>query len=327
MTKRKKNRVFATGSVWSILIYLLYSDVKDVKRTHFYFIDTSIHPDIRKKFNGVTLKTKFWDNHWWRLHQFYSIFEPIVYRLRWPFLMNSEFYGIDQGAEIQAIFGRNSYTLIEDGTKDYIINRKISTRPFEKLRNFLWGPINGHDFGNNDSCKKIILTQKPTNEYLVQKGEQIDLRKCWEESSEEKQELILNLFSITPSDIKMMSSKSVLLLTQPISEDKACTESDKIRYYKEIIDCYGEGNVLIKTHPREKTKYQEIFPQTVVFDKIVPMQLFCIIGLSFKVVATICSTAALIFANDVNTKLDFRGTSRYPEVLKIYGKVELSEIL
>ena len=323
----RKHRVFATGSVWSILIYLLYSSMEDIKRTHYFFIDTSIHPSVRKKFKCHTFNTAWFDCHWWRIHQAFSILEPLLYRLRWPYLMYSDFFGIDQGSAIHGIFGRNEYTLIEDGANDYIVSREPVVRRHERLKQLIFGPINGHDFCNNPLCKKIILTREPTNDYLRQRAEQVNLKELWKNAEQEKKEYILNAFSVTMQDLDKMKMCKVLLLTQPFSEDKACTEEEKIQLYRDIISSHGESNVIIKTHPREKTNYRAVFPQAIVFDKIVPMQLFGIIGITFKHVATICSTAALAFLDDKSTTIDFKGTTKYPNIHKVYGKVELEDIL
>ena len=321
-----KSRVFVTGSLWSLLIYLVYSDLKDIKRTHYFFVDTGIHSSVRKNIKCYVFNTVKWDKYHWRIYQIYSIFSPLLYRLRWPYLFFSDIYGIDQGRSCQAIIGRSKYTLIEDGALDYTISREKKYRRFDLIKKILWGPIVDHDFGNNNLCKKILLTQPPTNDFLKEKAFVVDLLEYWNKSSKEKQNFILSVFNINKEDLLKISGRKVLLLTQPLSEDKIYTEEEKVKIYKDLIDKYGEENIIIKIHPREKTDYTKYFPKATVFDKIVPLQIFSLLGVRFNTVVTICSTAALSLMNE-NTILDFKGTTSFTLVEKKYGKIELTDFL
>jgi hypothetical protein len=78
----------------------------------------------------------------------------------------------------------------------------------------------------------------------------------------------------------------------------------------------------LKPHPRETTDYKKAFPDVIVFDKIVPFQLFSLIGLKFKTVVTVCSTAALSLKSS-DTVIDFKGSEIDQRIVDKYGVVTI----
>lgn len=316
-------RVFTTGSLWSLLIYMLYSTEEEIKRTHYFFVDTGIHESVRKNFNCHVFPTIEWERIPWSLRRLLQPFIRFYYQLRYPYLLKSDIYGIDQGLFCQSIIAWHDYTLIEDGAGDYFVSREPNVRKHEKVKRVLFGNIEGHDFGNNSQCKKIILTQEPTNDYLRSKGEKIDIKELWESSFVSKQRLILDKFNVTGSDMEELRGRDTILLTQPIAEDKFVSEEEKIAIYRKIIDGIDENSLIIKIHPRELTNYKRHFPNALVFDKRVPMQLFGILGLKYKKAITISSTSVTCFGNDID--IVFTGNEIHPQILKGYGHIDLKK--
>lgn len=91
--------------------------------------------------------------------------------------------------------------------------------------------------------------------------------------------------------IKNLRKKKVgIIFTQCLSEEGYCTEEEKKSYYRKIIDFYKQyGEIVIKTHPREKTNY--CFGSTVIFDKPFPSELFALAGVHFFCAIGICTGA------------------------------------
>ena len=118
--------------------------------------------------------------------------------------------------------------------------------------------------------------------------------------------------------------KSVLIFTQPFSEDSFISEEYKVNMYRDIANYYADSNVFIKPHPREKTNYEDIFGKSlVVIDKDVPSECFNLdLNFSFDIGVAIQSTA-LDNACFVNHKVSL-GYESYPE-LKL-GKEKKDEI-
>jgi hypothetical protein len=316
--KPRRSRVFVTGSLWSLLTYLLISSEEEIKRTKYFFANTGIHPSVRKNFKHHVLNLSWDNNKPFRLVQFVYTFAPLYYRIRFPYLINAEVFGIDQGWAIRSVIGRNHYTLIEDGVGDYSVNRHIPVASRDKLRRFIWGPIYRHDFGRNDHCNHIVLTQPFTNEELKEKAKYYNLPELWEASSESKKRLILSKFNITENDVEDMKRRPVILLTQPLDKDANYSEEEKIKLYRKMAEPYGLKNVIIKPHPRETTDYTKAIPEALTMRKVVPFQLFSIIGVKFKTAVTVCSTAALSLQN-TGTEIDFKGSELDPRIVKAYG--------
>ncbi len=317
----KKQRVFVTGSLWSLFIYLLYSDEKDIKRTHYFFVDTGIHESVSNNFRCHILPTVKWAKIPWGIRRSLQPFIRLYYIIRHPYLIFADVYGIDQGTFCHAIIGWHKYTLIEDGIGDYYVDTRVVQRKYEYLKRIIFGKIEGHERGHNSQCIKMILTQPPTNDDMRRLGEQISLIHLWEHSSESKQCLILSKFNILPNDLELLSSRNIILLTQPISEDGFVTEKKKIEIYRTLLEGIDEKKLIIKIHPRERTHYQRYFKDALVFDKRVPMQIFEILGLKYKKAITISSTAVTSFAG--SAEIVFAGNEIHPEILKHYGHIEL----
>ena len=51
----------------------------------------------------------------------------------------------------------------------------------------------------------------------------------------------------------------VILLTQPYAIDGHMTEEEQMNVYRKIVSHYGEDNVVIKPHPRDKCDYKVFF--------------------------------------------------------------------
>lgn len=316
---KSKTRVFTTGSLWTLLIYLVYSSQEEINNTHFFFTDTGIAPSVRKNLKHHLFNTIRWEKIHWRIRQFCRIFMRYIYRFRWPYLFYADIYGIDESIFHQAIIGYRKYTLIEDGTINY--------QPFKEnvknstIQNILYGPIYNKQFGHNSLCKEIILTRTATNDFLKSKGKTIELQQLWNNSSNKKKDFILSIFNISKEDLISMKQRKIVLLTQPLSEDRIITEEEKISIYSEILLKYGYSNVIIKPHPRERTNYSKIFPEALFFNKTVPMQLFYLLEIKFETVVTISSTAAFTYKGIAN--IDFIGTEIHPNILKKYGHISL----
>lgn len=316
----KRPRVFVTGSLWSLLTYLMVSSEEDILRTKYFFTDKGIHESVRRNFNHHVLNISWDDNIHWRLTQLVYTFAPLYFRVRFPYLILADTYGIDQGWAIRSVIGRNKYTLIEDGILDYTAERNLPKRSKDWIRNLLWGPIYKHDMGRNSHCKHIVLTQPFSNPILAEKAKTYNLADLWQKSSDSKKKLILAKFNLTEEDVKRMTERPVILLTQALSEDGIFSEEEKIAFYRKMIEPYGLENVMIKPHPRETTDYTRAIPECMTMDKVVPFQLFSLIGLKFKTAVTVCSGSALSLQNE-DTVIDFKGSEIDPRIAAKYGVI------
>lgn len=75
---KQKSRVFVTGSLWSLLIYLIVSDLDSIKRTRYFFTDKGIHQSVRTNFRHHVINISWDDKVNWRIVQFCYIFIPLL---------------------------------------------------------------------------------------------------------------------------------------------------------------------------------------------------------------------------------------------------------
>lgn len=70
------------------------------------------------------------------------------------------------------------------------------------------------------------------------------------------------------------SNESVIILTEPL-----CDLDTRKTIFTDIINEYCEGKIaIIKQHPRDELNYKEIFPDLILLDKTIPMELLNFFG-------------------------------------------------
>ena len=215
------------------------------------------------------------------------------------------------------IFRKYTYTLIEDGIGNYYDYKKGNI-PKNSIKYFARRLKYGNFFGVSDNCKKIILTglaKIPKN--IQNKVEVVDLKQLWSKKTKDEQQKIISFFGLNDELLDILKTKDIVLLTQPISEDGLVTESEKIDIYRSIISKYDKDNLVVKTHPRETTDYKKYFPDTLVLDEPFPFEILNFLGIKFKKVATLMSTAGLNLCED--TEVEWYGTAIHPKLEEKIG--------
>jgi hypothetical protein len=219
------------------------------------------------------------------------------------------------------LIGRRKINLIEDGPTKYIPHRQAN---FLFLRKLLCGPLAGYNrFGDNPYCKRMIITccKESGVERDRKETELINIYALWNISSQEKQDKILFLFSLTTDDVHSLKGKDIILLTQWFSEDEFLTEREKIEMYRIMIKDIDKSKLVIKPHPRESTDYTRFFLDVFVFTKKVPLQLLDMIGVRFKTAYTVSSSAVSSFPYEVEKKCS--GYGIHPKLLKEHERGRL----
>ncbi|MGV4478987.1 glycosyltransferase family 52 [Ornithobacterium rhinotracheale] len=298
MKKIKYNNVLAVDSIYSLLLYLLYVDTEEIENTLYFFSD-GVHTSIRKNFKNVkylkfkSKKTTISPRIDGLLDYLkkYFYYRKLIFFSNYVFnIKNSNIFAHDHLFFSLGLLSNKKYTLIEDGLRNYT-SEEDENRPMISL-NFNKLPIKIKTIKIDSSSQvKKILSTKPIS------GEKpnivIDINKLWINSSQRKKKLILAKFNICDELIELFRESKNLLLTQPFYEDGILkTEKEKIDLYKEIINIH-EGNLIIKTHPRENTDYKHYFPKITIIDRPIPFELLGLCGVKFNRIYTISSTSAL----------------------------------
>jgi len=314
MKQKLQKRVCVVETIYSFLLYLLYSTEDEIKNT--YFFTSSILASL--------LKNKGIDYHCFKnkekgiLRILFKISLKFFSHFRWRFLKTACFFGQDHIQFFAGLVKNRKYTLIEDSpfifsnfpnTFFYKQDKKMRKSFAYNIVRFLYGNTFACGFGQNNQSENIILTQEHDLKFLNDKQTTLlNLEKSWQNSSAEKQKLILDLFNIDLSAPIFSKNKSIIILTSPFTVDMPnFTEQEQIDLYREIVESYDKNKVVIKTHPRDKINYSNFFPDIEVFNKPIPMQLLSLLGVRFEKAVTVFSSSVLDFPYEI--EIEKIGTS------------------
>lgn len=209
-------------------------------------------------------------------------------------------FGMDEGGWTEyLIHTTNHFNLIEDGWANYILSHsnweKYKHSMIRKL--LLHTPFVHIPYGQSGHVSTVYMTGlSAIPQEIRHKVKLVNMKKLWEQCTPQRKQAVFDFFGVTKAD-REEEGRPVLILTQPLSEDGFMPESDKIDIYKNVIRQYGESNILIKPHPREKTNYRSVFPRCAVLNFFFPVELLALSGGSIKTVVTVFSTAIGAFEN------------------------------
>lgn len=232
-------------------------------------------------------------------------------------------YGIHYFELAQRIFYKESLIALEEGTATY---SQFPVTLRGKIKYFLVDVLNiffnireRQDF-KGKKIEKFYLTEnlcKEMPEEFKEKAEVINLKNLWDNKIEEEQKLILDVFNFNEEILKKVTEDTIMLITQPVSEDGIISEEEKIEIYSKIIDRYKNQSIVIKPHPREKTDYSKYFLNCYVMKERYPIEILELVGIKIKKVVTLFSTAA--FGLGKNVAVDFYGTEVNEKLFKRFG--------
>ena len=309
------SRVCIINNMYGLLQYLLLSSLKEINDTFFFFSD-DVSDSITKNFSHwvkIYTPTTSLGKLWFVIKIRYFI------RRKYKFLKSAEIFGQDNLLLTAPLLADRQMNVVEDGMANYTLLPPL--KKFGWLLSMLISPLMGQQsLGYSDSCKKLFLTGMASIPLAVKdKVELINLNDLWNKSSEQKQNTIVKLFNLSSTIVSEFKQCKSILITQPLSEDNVISEDEKMLLYKQLV---GDKKIAIKPHPREKTNYAQFFPNAIILESHVPIQLLSLVGIWFKEVFTIFSTAALQFPN--NPIVHFAGTNIHPRLVKKFGNIEYS---
>lgn len=315
---------------YPLLEFLLMDSENDLNET-FFFFGRGVPKDVAKNFkNSWHLNTYFKKkNKFTKYFEMYFLYKNLEKFLKKEKLENKDMYMQDDVSYSQFFLNHiDNCFLLENGLANYDLKvlenaQRITKKKTIKIYRdkFLKrSKYNYKIFGLSERIKKIYLTGiAEVPEIIKGKTEIVDIKEKWENLSTIKKEKILSMFNFKLLNSEKLKEKR-LLITQPLSEDGIVTEKEKIDMYKEIIKDYSLEDIVIKKHPREKTNYENVFPEAYIIKEQFPLEILMLLRVPFKEVITLFSTAALNFKGVVN--VNFVGTEKYKKLEKEYGKKE-----
>ena len=299
------NNVCIVNNLYCLLLYMLIKKKEAFDDTLFFFDD-----DIPK-----SIVNQFPDSV-----KFLFVLKLRFYKYKYRCLKTAAIYGQDNLLITSPLIGKRKISILEDGMMNYTYQPvKI---PYAVIRRMVGGPLFAQNpLGYSDSVDKEYLTGLSTiPDGIREKVQILNLQSMWAECTSYIKQRIISVFGINGDILDRFRVVDSILLTQPLSEDGAISEKEKIELYKDLIK---DSVVAIKPHPREKTDYKRFFPKAVILPSALPFELLSLNGIIFKEVKTLFSTAALSVPG--NPKISFAGTNVHPSLVKRWGNVSYKD--
>lgn len=301
-----KNTIVYENTLYSLFLFIITHD--DWNNYHYVFFEDRIEKNFLRKFEKKVVKLDFLDS-------------SLISVAKNPFLFYiKRIKEILKYRRINYVIGNaNSYLNPFCKVKRLVVEDGFGTSfELEKLARGIY-PRN---------IKSVILLKqspfyKGPDSYLLSDSYSIpvnltnyvdvdivNIEKKWNMLSESNQSNIMKLFGVTYQLIGEMSSRKIILLTQPLSEDGYLTEEDKVTGYKNLIKNLGinEAELIIKTHPRESTSYKEFFKNSIVVNDKFPFEIASLLGIKYKTLITAYSSS--VFNVNYDANIIFTGTAK-----------------
>ena len=312
MPKKHKNICLVT-TVYSFFLYLLIKGYNE----NDIFIFTAWFPrevskNVKhiqmppvifkgKKFADLNSLSGIYKNIIGFFRYFYGYLKLRILLFIKTFNCDVEVYGHAQTPFSYMFFENKNSNIIEDGlgnySEDICETHKINPIIDKLLHIFGIYFLNMNEtFGTHKNIKKVYLTNKNNNPLIKDKVDVIDMKKLWNDLSNEKQKQILNLFNVNLDNINF-DGKTALILTQPLYQDNFATLEEEFEIYDEFFEKFKDYVIIIKPHPRDEKDYEEIYPNVKVIDKYFPIELLNLINVTPTVVCSAVSNALLNFEN------------------------------
>lgn len=99
--------------------------------------------------------------------------------------------------------------------------------------------------------------------------------------SDEEKAAVRKVFLTKPlPDDPEVFSRATLLLPRSFVDDGRMDQDTQNRMFQAVAKQYADGPLFIKTHPRDTTDYQALFPDAVVLERTMPSEVlnFCLPG-------------------------------------------------
>lgn len=290
----KKNNVYVSYTPYHILVSLIHSYKIFKKETNNYLIICNhaennkilcenINADIYwiKKAMFVPdkkINERFSNNFLIRfikiilISYLYPKYFPEINRFKKIFL-NGDTY-LFHDSPITSKYLLNTYEnfhMIEDGLANYE-NKQVT---FNSILKKFFGVY--PSLGRHPKIEKILVkSPNKLPQDIKNKGEKFNVNELANNLSNEIKELVFGTFVEKNNKMKQIKNRKnkILVITQPLSEDKFIDEMKKIELYSKIICEYKDDfDIFIKPHPREKTNYELLnFNNLIVLDKNFPLE-------------------------------------------------------
>ncbi|MFZ3516699.1 glycosyltransferase family 52 protein [Vibrio harveyi] len=296
-------KVLLVESIYSISLFLHIN--KNISKDTLFIVGNNIYfHEIFSKIENYII----YDNH----HKISKLNKLLInigiipkkYLKIYKSLKGKIIFGHDH-LNLSVLIMKKKYNIIEDGIKNYII---------EKDKSSIFGRSSYNLMGYNKFSNKIYLTS---------------LMEIKEDTPYKNKISIINRDDFLRDSSKQFGgifsekvpNNCIILITQPFSEDGILSENEKINLYESILNKLKlqSKNIVIKPHPRETTNYSIYFKDTKILPSYKMME--NITG-NIDLMVTIFSSCAFNLKYNSNVKVLYLGTSINNKLKKKFGNIE-----
>lgn len=243
----------------------------------------------------------------------YSAFFPVRGRslrkqldeyVKWDYDKSDDYYLYNDVSILGKWFNAHKikYHLLEDGLDTYTLptvhsNNYPESKSKRAIRQFFNAGF--YCFGESKYTSSIEVNRLEGLQF-DKKGKNIVVvprSELFARLTSEDKDIILKLYLGSEKIEKIRKlftcSEGTLLLTQPLGYDRMTSYEIHERFYKDIVDKYSTGQLIIKPHPRDDVDYHKLFPEAVVIeDSVLPVETIGFFeDIRIKRAVTWCSTS------------------------------------
>lgn len=277
MKRKKYKGLCVIDSVYTFFLFVLIN-IRDYKE-FFYVFWVNMPMWIAEKLPNKLL---LWDSYV-AISDPNNFMENWRYKLRFYWIMTKfRLWGLQACGQGHLPFSRcllnytnKSFEEYEDGTGSYYHVEEVIN---DRLKRRICAADAEPTFGFSKKVKRVYLTDEnmPVPEKIAKKAHFVDLKKIWETMSEKERAEVKELFQM--SNVSLGKDVDTIVLTRPYSEDRMCTEEEKIEKLREILKTTVLSRVTIKPHYRERTDYKAVFPDVNVIEGKFPVELYMLMS-------------------------------------------------
>ena len=269
----------------------------------------------KSEYNAITKICK--DIHYYGAR---CIVKQLEKRYDFTLFKNHEIYLFDDdnipGYYLQLL--KIHYNLIESSIDCYKKLHSVYSRPnsfIDRIKRFFGIGLYPH--GYSKYVKTIEVNNKHIISDLNNKMIEMPKKKLYKSLNESQVQRLIKVFLPSPELYTSVNYESTLIVTQPLYQDGFVkSKEEHLAIYRDYIDNYSTGLVIIKPHPRDNIDYEAVFKDCIVWkENYIPLEIFNFIP-TFKIRRAITAfSTSLNSMNYCDEKLYFG-----LESLKDYSK-------
>lgn len=137
--------------------------------------------------------------------------------------------------------------------------------------------------GYSKYCIDMEVNDLESIRYRMPKMKEVPRKPLADRLTEAEKQKIMDVFVENIHELKAQlealsgDKKNYIILTEPL-----CAPEVRKQLFRDLVAEYApHGNITVKPHPRDGVDYGELFPELIVLEKLVPMEILNFLGEGF----------------------------------------------